>query len=222
MQQRVMVAIALAGSPDLPFWSDEPTFGCWNGQTIQAQRLVRLILKLTRERAQVASLYLARSGALQVRPAIGSRGTVCGASCRKWSGAHRMQCSTTSPPLYQKQLITAVLEIGAKDYQAPEGTVPVSWASAKGCRFSHPLPTPQWRRLRGRKRPPLCQPQQTATGSLDHHIACWNPRMTVPLSENQSARALKQPNTLSSDRGRAGVQKSQTRAIQLLYSAITA
>lgn len=165
MQQRVMVAIALAGSPDL-LLADEPTSAL--DVTIQAQ-IVRLILTLTRERG-ASCIFVLHDLALASQAC--DRIVVLYAGQVVESGpAHDVLERHRHP--YTHQLKSCVLEIGTKDLAAPEGTVPSHGQMPKGCRFSTRCP-----RVLARcadEAPPLAPAREAMSGPLDHHIACWNP-----------------------------------------------
>ncbi len=165
MQQRVMVAIALAGSPDL-LLADEPTSAL--DVTIQAQ-IVRLILTLTRERG-ASCIFVLHDLALASQSC--DRIAVLYAGQVVESGpAHDVLEHHRHP--YTQQLKSCVLEIGTKTLTAPEGTVPSHAQMPPGCRFSTRCPR-ALPRCAG-EAPPLVPVRSTAAGPLDHHIACWNP-----------------------------------------------
>ncbi|EEB84002.1 ABC transporter ATP-binding protein [Roseobacter sp. GAI101] len=165
MQQRVMVAIALAGSPDI-LLADEPTSAL--DVTIQAQ-IVRLILTLTRARG-ASCIFVLHDLALASQAC--DRIAVLYAGQVVESGpAHDVLERHRHP--YTQQLKSCVLEIGTKDLSAPEGTVPSHDQMPVGCRFSTRCPRALTRCTH--EAPPLVPARDTATGPLDHHIACWNP-----------------------------------------------
>jgi len=165
MQQRVMVAIALAGSPEL-LLADEPTSAL--DVTIQAQ-IVRLILTLTRERG-ASCIFVLHDLALASQAC--DRIAVLYAGQVVESGPARDVLEHHRHP-YTMQLKSCVLEIGTKGLNAPEGTVPSHGQMPAGCRFSTRCPRALARCAD--EAPPLVPSSEAATGPLDHHIACWNP-----------------------------------------------
>jgi oligopeptide/dipeptide ABC transporter ATP-binding protein len=165
MQQRVMVAIALAGNPDL-LLADEPTSAL--DVTIQAQ-IVRLILTLTQERG-ASCIFVLHDLALASQAC--DRIAVLYAGQVVESGPAQDVLEHHRHP-YTKQLKSCVLEIGTQDLTAPEGTVPSHADMPSGCRFSTRCPRALARCAADA--PPLVPACETATGPFDHHIACWNP-----------------------------------------------
>ena len=165
MQQRVMVAIALAGNPDL-LLADEPTSAL--DVTIQAQ-IVRLILSLTRDRG-ASCIFVLHDLALASQAC--DRIVVLYAGQVVESGpAHDVLTRNRHP--YTRQLQGCVLEIGRKDLLAPEGNVPSHDQMPEGCRFATRCP----RALPhcATEPPPLAPADPARTGPLDHAFACWNP-----------------------------------------------
>lgn len=159
MQQRVMVAIALAANPDL-LLADEPTSAL--DVTIQAQ-IVRLILQQTRARG-AGCIFVLHDLALASQAC--DRIVVLYAGQVVESGPARDVLDHARHP-YTKQLKSCVLEIGTTDLTAPEGTVPSHEDMPPGCRFATRCPRAQdrcWSQA-----PPLTQ----ADGA--HQFACWNP-----------------------------------------------
>jgi len=165
MQQRVMVAIALAGNPDL-LLADEPTSAL--DVTIQAQ-IVRLILSMTRARG-ASCIFVLHDLALASQAC--DRIVVLYAGQVVESGPARDVLERHRHP-YTQQLKSCVLEIGTKDLTAPEGTVPSHAKMPLGCRFATRCP----RALPccADDAPPLVPARDDAVAALDHHIACWNP-----------------------------------------------
>lgn len=166
MQQRVMVAIALAGNPDL-LLADEPTSAL--DVTIQAQ-IVRLILTLTRARG-ASCIFVLHDLALASQAC--DRIAVLYAGQVVESGPAREVLEHHRHP-YTQQLKSCVLEIGTKSLTAPEGTVPSHAQMPQGCRFSTRCPRAVTRCTA--ETPPLVPVRENATSPLDHHIACWNPQ----------------------------------------------
>ncbi|EEX14753.1 oligopeptide/dipeptide ABC transporter, ATPase subunit [Citreicella sp. SE45] len=165
MQQRVMVAIALAGNPDL-LLADEPTSAL--DVTIQAQ-IVRLILAQTRARG-ASCIFVLHDLALASQSC--DRIVVLYAGQVVESGPSREVLERSRHP-YTRQLKSCVLEIGSKDLTAPEGTVPPHSEMPVGCRFATRCPR-ALPRCAG-EAPQLVPARDDATGPLDHQFACWNP-----------------------------------------------
>jgi oligopeptide/dipeptide ABC transporter ATP-binding protein len=165
MQQRVMVAIALAGNPDL-LLADEPTSAL--DVTIQAQ-IIRLILSLTRERG-ASCIFVLHDLALASQS--------CDRIVVLYAG-QVVESGTVSDVLnhhrhpYTRQLKSCVVEIGRADLVAPEGTVPPHDRMPKGCRFSTRCPRAMSRCTN--EMPPSQPADPKRTGPLDHAFACWNP-----------------------------------------------
>ncbi|ASM75073.1 MULTISPECIES: ABC transporter ATP-binding protein [Roseobacteraceae] len=160
MQQRVMVAIALACKPDL-LLADEPTSAL--DVTIQAQ-IIRLILSLTREKG-ASCIFVLHDLALASQAC--DRIVVLYAGQVVESGPARAVLDDHRHP-YTRQLKSCVVEIGRKDVVAPEGTVPTHDRMPVGCRFATRCP-----RVQGRcatEVPPL-----TKGAAPGHLFACWNP-----------------------------------------------
>ena len=165
MQQRVMVAIALACNPDL-LLADEPTSAL--DVTIQAQ-IVRLILAQTRSRG-ASCIFVLHDLALASQSC--DRIVVLYAGQVVEAGPSRDILERHRHP-YTKQLKSCVLEIGTKDITAPEGTVPPHSEMPVGCRFATRCPR-ALPRCAG-EAPPLQPARAGADGPLDHQFACWNP-----------------------------------------------
>lgn len=162
MQQRVMVAIALAANPDL-LLADEPTSAL--DVTIQAQ-IVRLILQQTRARG-AGCIFVLHDLALASQAC--DRIVVLYAGQVVESGPARDVLDHARHP-YTKQLKSCVLEIGTTDLTAPDGTVPSHDEMPLGCRFATRCPRAQDRCWSDA--PPLTQVDVTDGG---HQFACWNP-----------------------------------------------
>jgi oligopeptide/dipeptide ABC transporter ATP-binding protein len=165
MQQRVMVAIALACSPDL-LLADEPTSAL--DVTIQSQ-IIRLILSLTRERG-ASCIFVLHDLALASQSC--DRIVVLYAGQVVESGPARNVLQNHRHP-YTRQLQSCVLEIGRQDLVAPEGTVPSHDQMPKGCRFATRCPRAEARCAD--EAPPLTPAVSSEAGPLDHAFACWNP-----------------------------------------------
>ncbi len=157
MQQRVMVAIALAANPDL-LLADEPTSAL--DVTIQAQ-IVRLILAQTRARG-AACIFVLHDLALASQAC--DRIVVLYAGQVVESGPAREVLENARHP-YTRQLKSCVLEIGVQDLHAPEGTVPSHDDMPEGCRFATRCPRVQDR----------CWMQAPPLEGEGHRFACWNP-----------------------------------------------
>ncbi|MFD2237650.1 ABC transporter ATP-binding protein [Aureimonas populi] len=159
MQQRVMVAIALACDPDLLF-ADEPTSAL--DVTIQAQ-IVRLILDQTRERG-ASCIFVLHDLALASQ--------ACDEIVVLYAGqvmeAGRSEIVLKAPRHPYTQLLkSCVVEIGGGRLTPPEGGVPSYDEMPQGCRFSTRCP----RAL------PRCTAQRPPLAELHgRHVACWNPQ----------------------------------------------
>ena len=165
MQQRVMVAIALACNPDL-LLADEPTSAL--DVTIQAQ-IVRLILSQTRARG-ASCIFVLHDLALASQSC--DRIVVLYAGQVVEAGpAHAVLEHHRHP--YTKQLKSCVLEIGRHDLTAPEGTVPSHDQMPAGCRFATRCPRALPRCAA--EMPPLTPAGGGDGGPFDHLFACWNP-----------------------------------------------
>ncbi|TYC68982.1 ABC transporter ATP-binding protein [Stappia sp. BW2] len=165
MQQRVMVAIALACNPDL-LLADEPTSAL--DVTIQAQ-IVRLILSQTRARGAscifvLHDLALASQSCDRIVVLYAGQVVECGPA-RDVLERHRHP--------YTRQLKSCVLEIGRQDLEAPEGTVPSHDSMPPGCRFATRCPRALPRCAA--EMPPLTPASDDRDGASDHAFACWNP-----------------------------------------------
>ncbi|MCF7701373.1 ABC transporter ATP-binding protein [Loktanella sp. M215] len=158
MQQRVMIAIALACSPDLLF-ADEPTSAL--DVTIQAQ-IVRLILDQTKAKG-ASCIFVLHDLALASQSC--DRIVVLYAGQVMEAGPSDIVLRDPRHP-YTRLLKSCVIEIGTTDLDPPEGSVPGYDDLPAGCRFATRCP----RALAqcSTDRPPL---QDVAGRSL----ACWNP-----------------------------------------------
>ncbi|MCR8546211.1 ABC transporter ATP-binding protein [Salipiger sp. P9] len=165
MQQRVMVAIALACNPDL-LLADEPTSAL--DVTIQAQ-IVRLILSQTRARG-ASCIFVLHDLALASQAC--DRIVVLYAGQVVEAGPARDILEHHRHP-YTQQLKSCVLEIGTRELTAPEGTVPPHDRMPAGCRFATRCPR-ALPRCAG-EAPPLIPARDGAESPLAHHFACWNP-----------------------------------------------
>lgn len=158
MQQRVMIAIALACDPEL-LLADEPTSAL--DVTIQAQ-IVRLILEQTRRRG-AACVFVLHDLALASQ--------ACDSIVVLYAGQvmETGSCETVlRRPLhpYTKALRSCVLEIdGAAELVPPPGGPPPLDAMPQGCRFCARCPRalPEC----AVRKPPL----REAAG---RKVACWN------------------------------------------------
>ncbi|PZX14939.1 peptide/nickel transport system ATP-binding protein/oligopeptide transport system ATP-binding protein [Palleronia aestuarii] len=160
MQQRVMVAIALACNPDLLF-ADEPTSAL--DVTIQAQ-IIRLILDETRTRG-ASCIFVLHDLALASQSC--DRIVVLYAGQVVESGVTAEILEAPRHP-YTAQLKSCVLEIGTRDLDPPEGSVGSYAAMPKGCRFARRCPRALPRCAE--ERPPL-----VPAPDGDRALACWNP-----------------------------------------------
>lgn len=158
MQQRVMVAIALACNPDLLF-ADEPTSAL--DVTIQAQ-IVRLILDQTRARG-ASCIFVLHDLALASQAC--DRIVVLYAGQVMEAGECATVLSNPRHP-YTRLLKSCVLEIGVEDLTPPEGNVPGYDAMPAGCRFATRCPRALARCAM--EKPALVETEGRA-------LACWNP-----------------------------------------------
>ncbi|WP_045388614.1 ABC transporter ATP-binding protein [Falsirhodobacter sp. alg1] len=158
MQQRVMVAIALACNPDLLF-ADEPTSAL--DVTIQAQ-IIRLILEQTRARG-ASCIFVLHDLALASQSC--DRIVVLYAGQVMEAGPTEVVLRDPRHP-YTRLLQSCVIEIGTEDLTPPEGSVPPYDQMPAGCRFSTRCPRADARCAA--ERPPL----QPVAG---RDLACWHP-----------------------------------------------
>ncbi|NTF33456.1 ABC transporter ATP-binding protein [Rhizobium skierniewicense] len=158
MQQRVMVAIALACNPDL-LLADEPTSAL--DVTIQAQ-IIRLILDETRARG-ASCLFVLHDLALASQCC--DRIIVLYAGQVMEAGRSDVVLQQPLHP-YTRLLKSCVVEIGSDDLDPPSGSVPSYDSMPTGCRFSTRCPRVQSRCIE--ERPPLLQ-------TKGRDLACWNP-----------------------------------------------
>lgn len=167
MQQRVMVAIALACDPDL-LLADEPTSAL--DVTIQAQ-IIRLILQQIHAR-EASCIFVLHDLALASQ------------ACDQIAVLYAGQVVETGPTRdvlqhsrhpYTRQLQSCVLEIGHTDHLvAPEGTVPPYNQMPEGCRFATRCPRALPRCAS--ELPPLAPADSERNAPTDHTFACWNPQ----------------------------------------------
>ncbi|RWR27309.1 ABC transporter ATP-binding protein [Sinirhodobacter populi] len=158
MQQRVMVAIALACNPDLLF-ADEPTSAL--DVTIQAQ-IVRLILDQTRAHG-ASCIFVLHDLALASQAC--DRIVVLYAGQVMEAGTCDAVLNSPRHP-YTKLLKSCVVEIGTEQLDPPEGGVPGYDDLPRGCRFASRCPRAQDRCWS--ERPPLAE-------LAGREVACWNP-----------------------------------------------
>lgn len=158
MQQRTMVAIALAGNPDLLF-ADEPTSAL--DVTIQAQ-IIRLILDQTRARG-ASCIFVLHDLALASQAC--DRIVVLYAGQVMESGPCGVVLRDPRHP-YTRLLQSCVVEIGTEELTPPEGSVPSYDAMPAGCRFSTRCPRADARCIA--ERPPLAE-------FAGRDLACWHP-----------------------------------------------
>ncbi len=158
MQQRVMIAIALACDPELLF-ADEPTSAL--DVTIQAQ-IVRLILDQTRARG-ASCVFVLHDLALASQ--------ACDTVVVLYAG-QVMEAGPTEVLLrrprhpYTKALAACVLEIETETLEAPTGGIPSFDRMPVGCRYADRCP----RAL------PRCTDTRPPLADFDgRSLACWNP-----------------------------------------------
>ena len=158
MQQRVMIAIALACNPDL-LLADEPTSAL--DVTIQAQ-IMQLILRQVRAR-DASCMFVLHDLALASQ--------VCDRIVVLYAG-QVVEAGDTGTVLrrslhpYTQALKSCVIELDTETLAPPEGGLPALGAMPPGCRFA-----------------PRC-PRATAECTVsmpplrrldDRDIACWHP-----------------------------------------------
>ena len=158
MQQRVMVAIALACDPDLLF-ADEPTSAL--DVTIQAQ-IVRLILDQTKQKG-ASCIFVLHDLALASQSC--DRIVVLYAGQVMEAGPSETVLRDPRHP-YTRLLISCVIAIGTAELDPPPGSVPGYDDLPAGCRFASRCPRALPRC--GLEKPRL---EEVAGRSL----ACWNP-----------------------------------------------
>ncbi|CAM3323352.1 ABC transporter ATP-binding protein [Paracoccus nototheniae] len=158
MQQRVMVAIALACDPDLLF-ADEPTSAL--DVTIQAQ-IVQLILDQTRQKG-ASCIFVLHDLALASQSC--DRIVVLYAGQVMEAGPSGTVLRDPRHP-YTQLLKSCVIEIGTADLDPPQGSVPGYDDLPAGCRFASRCPRVLPRCAT--QRPPL----EKVAG---RDLACWNP-----------------------------------------------
>lgn len=158
MQQRVMVAIALACNPDLLF-ADEPTSAL--DVTIQAQ-IIRLILDQTKTRG-ASCIFVLHDLALASQSC--DRIVVLYAGQVMEAGRCDVVLQKPKHP-YTRLLKSCVVEIGTENLDPPEGSAPSYEGMPAGCRFSTRCPRADTRCAN--ERPPLVETEGRA-------LACWNP-----------------------------------------------
>jgi peptide/nickel transport system ATP-binding protein len=158
MQQRVMIAIALACNPEL-LLADEPTSAL--DVTIQAQ-IMQLILQEVRAR-EASCIFVLHDLALASQ--VCDRIVVLYAGQVVEAGPTGIVLRHSLHP-YTKALKSCVIELGTETLSPPEGGLPALGAMPPGCRFAPRCPrvtadctarTPPVRHLEGRD------------------VACWHP-----------------------------------------------
>jgi len=159
MQQRVMIAIALASDPAL-LLADEPTSAL--DVTIQAQ-IVRLILEQTRRR-KASCIFVLHNLALASQ-CCDSIVILYAGQVMEYGACEAVLRRPMHP--YTRVLQSCVLDIDTGELAAPQGTAPSLSAMPAGCRFAPRCPRATARCTA--ERPPLAP----LDGRL---VACWNPR----------------------------------------------
>jgi len=156
MQQRVMIAIALACNPEL-LLADEPTSAL--DVTIQAQ-----IMELILDRVRALN-----SSAIFVLHDLALGAQVCDRIAVMYAGqiveegpSERVLAAPLHP--YTRGLKSCVVELGARTLVPIPGQVPPLNAMPAGCRFAPRCPRAQ--AVCGEQRPPL----ETRDG---RQVACW-------------------------------------------------
>lgn len=162
MQQRVMIAMALAGEPEL-LVADEPTTAL--DVTVQAQ-ILDLLKKLQKERGMTILLISHNLGvvsALADRIAVMYAGRIV-----EYAPASELLNSPSHP--YTELLLSAVPRLGRNcgRLQTIPGVVPSPAEYASGCRFAPRCPA----------KIAVCDgntaPELAGCGKSDHLCACFN------------------------------------------------
>ena len=156
MQQRVMIAIALACNPEL-LLADEPTSAL--DVTIQAQ-IMELILERVRE---------LNSSAIFVLHDLALGAQVCDRIAVMYAGqiveegpSERVLASPLHP--YTRGLKSCVVELGSRTLDPIPGQVPPLNAMPAGCRFAPRCP----------KAKAICGEQRPLAETRDgRQVACW-------------------------------------------------
>lgn len=156
MQQRVMIAIALACNPEL-LLADEPTSAL--DVTIQAQ-----IMELILERVRALN-----SSAIFVLHDLALGAQVCDRIAVMYAGQiveEGPSAEVLARPLhpYTRGLKSCVVELGSEDLQPIPGQVPPLNAMPEGCRFAPRCPKAQ----------DVCRRERPAPETRDgRQVACW-------------------------------------------------
>jgi oligopeptide/dipeptide ABC transporter ATP-binding protein len=157
MQQRVMIATALACGPEL-LLADEPTSAL--DVTIQAQ-IMALILARARD-AGTSAIFVLHDLALASQV------------CRRVAVLYAGQIVETGPAAevleaprhpYTRGLRSCVVELGSRQLEPIAGSIPAIDEMPSGCRFSPRCPLAQ--DICRRERPPL-EPREDG-----REVACW-------------------------------------------------
>jgi oligopeptide/dipeptide ABC transporter ATP-binding protein len=158
MQQRVMIAIALACDPDL-LLADEPTSAL--DVTIQAQ-IMQLILRQVRAR-NASCMFVLHDLALASQ--------VCDRIVVLYAG-QVVEAGTTEVVLrrslhpYTNALKSCVIELDTDRLAPPEGGLPALGAMPPGCRFAPRCP----------RATPECTTRMPPLRYIDgRDVACWHP-----------------------------------------------
>ncbi|TAJ98181.1 MAG: ABC transporter ATP-binding protein [Reyranella sp.] len=158
MQQRVMIAIALACNPEL-LLADEPTSAL--DVTIQAQ-IMQLILSQVRAR-NASCIFVLHDLALASQ--VCDRIVVLYAGQVVESGPAESVLRRSLHP-YTNALKSCVIELDTETLTPPEGGLPAIGAMPAGCRFA-----PRCSRATA-----LCASQTPPLRALEgRDIACWHP-----------------------------------------------
>ncbi|MGQ3297472.1 ABC transporter ATP-binding protein [Reyranella sp.] len=158
MQQRVMIAIALACNPEL-LLADEPTSAL--DVTIQAQ-IMQLILSQVRAR-NASCIFVLHDLALASQ--VCDRIVVLYAGQVVEAGPTENVLRRSLHP-YTNALKSCVIELDTETLTPPEGGLPAIGAMPAGCRFAPRCP----------RATALCTSQTPPLRSLEgRDIACWHP-----------------------------------------------
>jgi oligopeptide/dipeptide ABC transporter ATP-binding protein len=158
MRQRVLIAIALSGKPDLII-ADEPTTAV--DVTTQA-KILNLLLKLREERG---------TSILVITHNLGLIAEICDRVCVMYAGqiaeiGDVVDIFNHALHPYTRGLMSAIHNIGdTEELEEIPGNVPILLHPPDGCRF-HPR-CPRAMKICGEKRPTL---QEMETG---HRVHCW-------------------------------------------------
>ena len=158
MQQRVMIAMALASDPEL-LLADEPTSAL--DVTIQAQ-IINIILEQTKKRS-AACIFVLHDLALASQ-ACDSIAVLYAGQVAEYGPCAAVLKNPRHP--YTRLLLSCVLDIDTTDLHPPSGGAPALSGMPAGCRFAPRCPNAQER---------CHQTRPTAQSVEGRTLFCWNP-----------------------------------------------